>query len=61
MIILTEEENPGAYRGQVVIVDASVLTDFVLENSPRHNGAVRLVTFLIEHRIRIRIPFHAAF
>ena len=61
MIILVEEKNPNAYEGKVVIVDASVLVDFVLENSPRHNGAVRLFTFLLKHQIRVRIPFHAAF
>jgi len=61
MIILTEEKNPGAHAGQGVIVDASVVVDFVLDNSPRHNDAISLIRFLMERQIRIRIPFHAAF
>lgn len=61
MIILIEEKNPGLYAGQVVIVDASVLVDFVLENSTRHNDAIKLFKFLIERQVRIRIPFHGAF
>jgi predicted nucleic acid-binding protein len=61
MIVLTEERNPGAYTGQVVIVDASVVVDFALENSPRHNDAIKLIRYLVERQVRIRIPFHAAF
>ena len=60
MIILTEEKNPGAHAGQVVIVDASVVVDFVLENSPRHNDSISLIRFLMERQIRMRVPFHAA-
>jgi hypothetical protein len=61
MIILKEEKNPRAYAGRVEIVDASVVTDFALENSPRHNDAVSLISFLVERQVRMRIPFQAAF
>jgi predicted nucleic acid-binding protein len=61
MIILIEEKNPRMYAGQVVIVDASVVVDFILENSLRHNDAISLIRFLMQRQIRIRIPFHGAF
>ncbi len=61
MIILIQERIPSSYSGQVVIVDASVVVDFVLENSLRHNDAISLIRFLNDRKIRIGIPFHAAF
>jgi len=61
MIILTEEKLSDSHAGQGVILDTSVVIDFVLENSPRHNDAISLIRFLTQRQIRTRIPFHAAF
>lgn len=42
-----------------MVIDASVLTDMFLTDSPRHHNALELVKFIQSNNIIVTIPMHA--